>query len=73
MAVVYTVFTRFDANGKAYEYFDLKNFVPVNYVKEDERDEYIESLKDTWCDLAFGQISEIIIDYLENWEDVLLV
>lgn len=70
LAVVYTVFTRFDANGKAYEYFDLKNFVPVNYVKEDERDEYIESLKDTWCDLwHLGKFPDIIIDYLENWED----
>lgn len=69
LAILHTVYSRFDADGNPYENFDLdENFVPISDVNDD--DEYEESLMLTWQELWYnGSFSEVIIQYLEKWQD----
>ncbi|MBD3949329.1 type I-E CRISPR-associated protein Cse1/CasA [Tuanshanicoccus lijuaniae] len=69
LSVLHTVFSRFDAAGSAYDYFEIdEKFVPESEV--DESEEYENSLMETWQELwNQGYFSEIVIKYLEKWEN----
>lgn len=71
LAVLHTVFSRVDANGYCYEYFELDNsFLPSNSVDEDEVDDYKDDLMDTWEELwKKGRFPACVADYLEAWRD----
>ncbi len=72
LAILHTVFSRFDDLGEAYEWIALdEKFVPKNEtVDEDDESEYNEALFDTWKALWNAEtFPEIIGKYLEKWSN----
>ncbi|MGI6689163.1 MAG: type I-E CRISPR-associated protein Cse1/CasA [Christensenellales bacterium] len=72
LAVLHAVFSRFDAKGEPYGYFDLdERFQPLSTIDdEDDADDYTTTLYQTWEDLwRAGQFPQIIITYLQAWHD----
>ena len=71
LAVVYTVFSRFDAEGKAYEFFELDDrYRPKENIDEYDLDDYEESLYSTWINLwEQKKFPAVVGDYLEKWRD----
>lgn len=75
LAVLHTVFSRFDADGKKYEYIKLDDrYRQIEKVNEDDEEDYIENLeitlKETWIKLwERGQFPDIIGEYLEKQRD----
>ena len=71
LAVLHTVFSRFDANGEQYEWVELDdNYKQTKSINEDDGEEYQEALLDTWRDLWEAKaFPEIIGAYLEKWRD----
>lgn len=74
LAIIHTVFSRFDASGNEYKYIKLdENYKPLNpeeKLDEDDEDDYVETLEETWKSIwSKKQFSEIIIKYLEKWRD----
>ena len=72
LAVLHTVFSRFDYNGKQYEWVKLddKLFEQNEEVDEYEKEEYQSALCDTWFGLwKNGNFPDIVNNYLEKWRD----
>lgn len=72
LAVLHTVFSRFDYNGKQYEWVKLneKSFKQDEKVDEDDKEEYQSALCDTWFDLwKNGNFPDIVNVYLEKWRE----
>ncbi len=71
LAVLHTVFSRFDANGKQYEWVELDdNYKQTKPINEEDNDEYQEALIDTWRDLWEAKgFPKIVGAYLEKWRD----
>ncbi|AWN61441.1 type I-E CRISPR-associated protein Cse1/CasA [Streptococcus sobrinus] len=71
LAVLHTVFSRFDADGNPYDYLEIdERFRQIEEVEEDDIDKYEEDLYDTWTNLwEQGKFPEIISQYLEKWRD----
>lgn len=71
LAVLHTVFSRFDANGNVYDYLELdERFRQIEPVDESDIDEYQDDLFGTWVELwKSGEFPEIINQYLEKWRD----
>lgn len=71
LAILLTVYSRFDADDEVYEYVELDDkFRQLKEVSEDFSTEYADELIDTWEKLwetkAFGTI---VGDYLHKWYD----
>ncbi|WP_329886939.1 type I-E CRISPR-associated protein Cse1/CasA [Pseudoramibacter faecis] len=73
LAVLTTVFTRFDVDGESYPFVELdERDRQTNDVDEDdlEEDEYEETMAATWETLwRRGRFPEIVTAYLEKWRD----
>ena len=71
LAVVHTVFSRFDSDGQVYEGMSLdKNFRQLEKVDESNEKAYRNFLMKTWVDLwERGSFPEIVGQYLEKWRD----
>lgn len=71
LAILHTVFSRYDASGNPYEMVDLnKKMQQVENVDEEYEEEYEDALMETWENLwKSGEFPEIVIDYLECWRD----
>lgn len=71
LAVLHTVFSRYDADGKPYEMIELnKRMQQVEEVYEEDESDYKDALMDTWKDLwNSGKFPEIVDEYLEAWRD----
>ncbi|OFK79606.1 hypothetical protein HMPREF2800_01485 [Anaerosphaera sp. HMSC064C01] len=71
LAVLHTVFSRYDADGKPYEMIELnKRMQQVEEVYEEDESDYKDALMDTWKDLwNKGKFPEIVDEYLEAWRD----
>lgn len=71
LAILHTVFSRYDADGKPYEMVDLnEKMQQVENVDEEYEEEYEDALMETWESLwKTGKFPEIVIDYLESWHD----
>lgn len=74
LAVLHTVFSRFDANGEEYGDWELDDRFKPKDVGEDEIEidemERQEMLYDTWISLwRKGQFPPIVGEYLEKWRD----
>lgn len=71
LAVLHTVFSRFDDEGNPYKEVDLdENFRQINEIEEDYIFSYSGKLFDTWENLwNKGQFPQIVNDYLKKWED----
>lgn len=71
LAVLHTVFSRFDAEGKPYPYIDLdEKYRQLEEVDEDDYGDYEEDLMSTWETLWHkGEFPSIVEDYLLKWKD----
>ena len=71
LAILHTVFSRYDADGKPYEMVKLnEKMQQVENVDEEYEEEYEDALMETWENLwQAGKFLKIVIDYLESWHD----
>lgn len=71
LAVLHTVFSRYDTDGKPYEMIELnKRMQQVEEVYEEDESDYKDALMDTWKNLwNKGEFPEIVNEYLEAWRD----
>lgn len=71
LAILHTVFSRFNSLGEPYGYFDLDHrYRPITSIDEDDLEEYESDLMQTWKKLWFsGEFPEIVNHYLEKWSD----
>ncbi len=72
LAVLHTVFSRFDAEGEPYELLEIdeERFRQEEPVSEEDLEKYEDMLFDTWMDLwEEGEFPEIVQEYLERWRD----
>lgn len=71
LAIMHTVFSRFDSEGEVYEYIKInEKFVQKEEIDEDDRDDYLNDLKKTWKSLWQAEkLPRIINEYLEKWHD----
>lgn len=71
LAVLHTVFSRYDADGNPYEMIELnKRMQQVEEVYEEDESDYKDALMDTWKNLwNKGEFPEIVDEYLEAWRD----
>ena len=71
LAVLHTVFSRFDADGNVYEYLAVdERFKQIEPVEESDIADYQDDLYDTWIDLwESGKFPDIVNHYLEKWRD----
>ncbi|AYW48819.1 type I-E CRISPR-associated protein Cse1/CasA [Tetragenococcus osmophilus] len=71
LAVLHTVFSRFDAEGNAYAYFEVDDQLKqTTVIDEDNIEDYAENLYDTWIELwEKKQFPDIVQIYLEQWHE----
>jgi len=71
LAVLHTVFSRFDAEGNPYPYINLnEKYRQLEEIDEDDEDEYEADLMSTWKTLwKRGQFPSIVEEYLLKWEE----
>ncbi|EEI86603.1 putative CRISPR system CASCADE complex protein CasA [Anaerococcus lactolyticus ATCC 51172] len=71
LAILHTVFSRYDANGKPYEMVTInEKMQQVENVDEEYEEDYEDALMETWESLwKSGKFPEIVTDYLECWHD----
>lgn len=70
LAVLHTVFSRYDADGNAYEMLEMNDKMQPKEEPEEDIEEYEDLLMDTWKDLwNKGKFPEIVNKYLEKWRD----
>jgi|LSQX01.3.fsa_nt_gb CRISPR system Cascade subunit CasA len=72
LAILHTVFSRFDGEGDPYDFFELdERYKPTSFINdEDEQIVYNYTLRQTWIDLwSAGQFPEIVNTYLAKWHD----
>lgn len=71
LAVLHTVFSRLDVNGRPYGYVELdERYRPIGEVDPDDAEDYYADLENTWHELwKAGSFPEIVGDYLQKWTD----
>ena len=71
LAILHTVFSRYDAKGESYEMVELdQRMRQVEEVDDEDAEEYEDALLETWQDLwKAGKFPQIVCDYLEAWRD----
>nr|WP_238390477.1 type I-E CRISPR-associated protein Cse1/CasA [Anaerococcus sp. mt242] len=71
LAILQTVFSRFDANGNPYVYIELdEKYRQLEDIDEDDIKDYKKELKKTWKTLwQAGHFPNIVNEYLEKWYD----
>lgn len=71
LAVLQTVFSRFDADGEPYSALSLdERYRPVNELDEDETEIYLDEMDSTWHALWEREtFPSIVEEYLEKWRD----
>lgn len=71
LAILHTVFSRFDASGEKYRFVDLdERYLQMNDVSDQDLEDYREELFNTWIELwAQGQFPMILDEYLSKWHD----
>lgn len=71
LAILHTVFSRYDAAGKAYEMLEINDRMQqVEKVAEEDQEDYHDALMKTWQDLwNAGKFPDIVNEYLEAWKD----
>lgn len=70
LAVLHTVFSRYDADGNAYEMLEMNDRMQPKEEPAEDLEEYEDLLMDTWKDLwNKGNFQKIVNEYLEEWKD----
>lgn len=70
LAILTTVYTRFDAEGDVYDCLDVNDKMLVTDVDEDENIEFFNNLLETW-DVLYHQkrFTPILDKYLKLWRN----
>lgn len=71
LAVIQTVFSRFDSNGEPYSCIKLdERMKQINDIDEDDAEDYADDREACWEDLwKKGAFPKIVDQYLEKWRD----
>lgn len=72
LAILHTVFSRFDSNGEPYGFFEVDNekFLQTGELKESDLEDYEEALYQTWIDIWNAkEFPKIVDEYLEKWRE----
>lgn len=71
LAILHTVFSRYDAHGEVYEMIEVNDRMQqVEKVYEEDEEEYEDALMETWRDLWTAEkCPDIVVQYLETWHD----
>lgn len=71
LAILHTVFSRYDASGQVYELIEVNNRMQqLEEVYDEDEEEYEDLLVDTWKDLwNMGKFPDIVNEYLDTWHD----
>lgn len=71
LAILTTVYSRYDAHGRAYDWLELDDdHLVVDDRRQPMDDRWEADLLDTWHALsANGQFGAIVVDYLTTWQD----
>lgn len=72
LAILHTVFSRFDAAGNPYEFFEVnkESLVQISEIEEEDAADYEEALYQTWVDIwKAKKFPEIVLEYLDKWRD----
>lgn len=70
LAVLHTVFSRYDADGNAYEMLEMNDRMQPKEEPAEDLEEYEDLLMDTWKDLwNKGEFPKVVNEYLEKWRD----
>ena len=71
LAILHTVFSRYQADGQVYDEIKVNDRMQqVEPVNMEDYEDYEDALMQTWKDLwAAGKFPHIVIDYLDKWKD----
>jgi CRISPR system Cascade subunit CasA len=72
LAVMHTVFSRFDFNGDPYKWLELdERYIQINDIlDEDDEEDYTEAIKETWKSMWISEnLPNVIRKYLRAWQD----
>lgn len=72
LAILHTVFSRFDSNGDPYEFFevDKKSFLQTGELEECDLEDYEDALYQTWIDIWNAkEFPKVVYEYLEKWRE----
>ena len=72
LAILHTVFSRFDSNGDPYEFFevDKESFLQIGELEENYLDDYEDALYQTWIDIWNAkEFPKVVYEYLEKWRE----
>lgn len=71
LAILHTVFSRYDAHGEAYEMIELNDRMQqIEKVDLEDEEDYEDALMETWKDLWNAKkFPEIVVKYLDAWHD----
>jgi cse1 family CRISPR-associated protein len=72
LAILHTVFSRFDSNGDSHGFFevDKEKFLQTGELKESDLEDYEEALYQTWIDIWNAkEFPKVVDEYLEKWRE----
>lgn len=72
LAILHTVFSRFDSKGDPYEFFevDRESFLQIGELEENYLDDYEDALYQTWIDIWNAkEFPKVVYEYLEKWRE----
>ena len=72
LAILHTVFSRFDSNGDSHGFFevDKEKFLQTGELKESDLEDYEDALYQTWIDIWNAkEFPKVVYEYLEKWRE----
>ena len=72
LAILHTVFSRFDSNGDPYEFFEVdeESFLQIGELEENDLEDYEDALYQTWIDIwNTKEFPKVVYEYLEKWRE----
>ena len=72
LAILHTVFSRFDSNGEPYEFFEVdeESFLQIGELEENDLEDYEDALYQTWIDIWNAkEFPKVVYEYLEKWRE----
>ena len=72
LAILHTVFSRFDSNGDTYEFFEVdgESFLQIGELEENDLEDYEDALYQTWIDIWNAkEFPKVVDEYLEKWRE----
>ena len=70
LAILHTVFSRFDSKGDPYEFFEVdeESFLQTRELEEYDLYDYEDALYQTWIDIWNAkEFPKVVYEYLEKW------